>query len=112
MSDFIQNGVITTLHDLGTISRDHLESLLARVTRRYKLGLILPVTASDMRAEPFRRIVRELEGVSYVERIVVVLGLAPVRGGKGPLGLDRVWVPYGRPAPAGVHPARLRHREL
>ena len=77
MSDFIQNGVITTLHDMGTISRDHLESLLAQVTRRYKLGLVLPVTASDMRAEPFRRIVRELEGVSYVEQIVVVLGLAP-----------------------------------
>ena len=77
MSDFIQSGVITTLHDLGTISRDHLESLLAQVTRRYKLGLVLPVTASDMRAEPFRRIVRELEGVSYVEQIVVVLGLAP-----------------------------------
>ncbi|MGZ3389324.1 MAG: glycosyl transferase [Isosphaeraceae bacterium] len=77
MSDFIQTGVITTLHDMGTISRDHLESLLAQVTRRYKLGLVLPVTASDMRAEPFRRIVRELEGVSYVEQIVVVLGLAP-----------------------------------
>ncbi len=77
MSDFIQNGVITTLHDLGTISRDHLESLLALVTRRYKLGLVLPVTASDMRAEPFKRIVRELEGVSYVEQIVVVLGVAP-----------------------------------
>ena len=77
MSDFIQNGVITTLHDLGTISRDHLESLLARATRRYKLGLILPVTASDMRAEPFARIVRELEGVSYIEQIVVVLGLTP-----------------------------------
>ena len=53
MPDFYQNGVITTLHDLGTISRDHLESLLARVTRRYKIGLVLPVTASDMRAEPF-----------------------------------------------------------
>jgi glucosyl-3-phosphoglycerate synthase len=77
MPDFFQNGVITTLHDLGTISRDHLESLLARVTRRYKLGLILPVTASDMRAEPFARVVHELEGVSYIEQIVVVLGVAP-----------------------------------
>ncbi|MBV8609234.1 MAG: hypothetical protein JO034_17480 [Singulisphaera sp.] len=77
MPDFFQNGVITTLHDLGTISRDHLESLLARVTRRYKIGLVLPVTASDMRAEPFTRIVRELEGVPYIEQIVVVLGLAP-----------------------------------
>ena len=77
MPDFIQTGVITTLHDMGTISRDHLESLLAQVTRRYKLGLVLPVTASDMRAEPFRRIVRELEGVSYIDQIVVVLGLAP-----------------------------------
>jgi len=77
MPDFFQHGLITTLHDLGTIRRDELESTLVRVTRRYKLGLILPVTASDMRAEPFLRILGELAGASYIEQIVVALGVAP-----------------------------------
>jgi glucosyl-3-phosphoglycerate synthase len=77
MPDFFQHGSIATLHDLGTISRDHLESVLAQVTRRYRLGLVLPVTAADMRAEPFTRIIRELEGVAYVDQIVVALGVAP-----------------------------------
>lgn len=80
MADFFQHGPIATLHDLGTISREHLEGVLAKATRRYKLGLVLPVTASDMRAAPFARIVSELEGVSYVDQIVVVLGLAPEIG--------------------------------
>jgi glucosyl-3-phosphoglycerate synthase len=79
MPDFFQHGPITTLHDLGAIRRDELENTLTRVTRRYKLGLVLPVTAADMRAEPFTRIVGELGGASYIDQIVVALGLAPER---------------------------------
>ena len=77
MPDFIQHGLITTLHDFGSINRAGLESLLDRATRLYKIGLVLPVTASDMRAEPFAGIVRELKDVSYIDQILVVLGLAP-----------------------------------
>ncbi len=77
MSDFFQNGLITTLHDFDTVGREHLERLLEQSTRDFKLGLVLPVTAADMRAEPFGQIVEQLHGVGYVEEIVVVLGVAP-----------------------------------
>ncbi|REK23009.1 MAG: glycosyl transferase [Planctomycetota bacterium] len=77
MADFSQSGQITTLHDLGSIGRGHLEELLVESTVENKLGLVLPVTASDMRAAPFDRIVEQLKGVEYIDQIVVVLGIAP-----------------------------------
>lgn len=79
MPDFHQNGTITTMHDLGTTDRDSLETLLTDVTQEYKIGLVLPVTASDMRAAPFREIITQLHGASYVDTIAVVLGAAPER---------------------------------
>ena len=77
MPDFAQNGSLTTLHDLGSIGRDQLEEMLVEATRDYKLGLVLPVTAGDMRAAPFANICEQLAGASYIERIVVTLGVAP-----------------------------------
>jgi len=77
MPDFFQNGTITTLHDLGSFEREPLESLLLETTRDHKIGLVLPVTASDMCAEPFARIAKQLPDAHYVESIVVVLGVAP-----------------------------------
>lgn len=75
MPDFWQHGIITTLHELGTVGPNHLEQMLNRVTRDYKLGLILPVTAADMRAAPFGRIVEALRDVEYLDQIVVVLNV-------------------------------------
>jgi len=77
MSDFHQNGAVTTLHDLGGGNRAALEGLLAEAALDYKMGLVLPVTASDLRAEPFARIVESLRGVNYIDQICVVLGQAP-----------------------------------
>jgi glucosyl-3-phosphoglycerate synthase len=79
MPDFHQNGIVTTLHDLGTTTREGLEAVLERTTRRYRIGLVLPVTASDMRAEPFRQIIGQLREASYIDTVAVVLGLAPQR---------------------------------
>ncbi|MBI2481235.1 MAG: glycosyl transferase [Planctomycetia bacterium] len=77
MADFIQHGVVTTLHDLGSINRERLESQLERATQHYKIGLVLPVTAADMRAEPFARIIDQLRDARYVDQIVVTLGVSP-----------------------------------
>lgn len=77
MPDFSQNALITTLHDLGTASRDQLEQMLYEAVRSYPIGLVLPVTAADMQAEPFDQIVQQLQGAEYLEQIVVVLGVAP-----------------------------------
>lgn len=77
MADTFQHGLVTTIHDLGAVGRDRLEQLLEQATRTFRIGLILPVTADDMRARPFEAIVAELEGARYVDQIVVVLGRAP-----------------------------------
>lgn len=76
MADFIQNGLVTTLHDLGSIDGDRLDSLLCHATRNAPIGLVLPVTAADMRNKPFADIVDELTSVEYLQRIVVVLDVA------------------------------------
>lgn len=77
MADFIQSGLITTLHDLSTVKIDEIENMLRSDTRDHRIGLVLPVTAADMRADPFERIVAELAHVDYVEHTVVTLGVAP-----------------------------------
>jgi len=77
MADFYQHGLIATMHDLGTIKRDQLERMLERYVDNCQVGLVLPVTADDMRAEPFARILAELAAVRYVPQIVVALGVAP-----------------------------------
>lgn len=77
MPDFAQNGLVTTLHDLQTADLDPIERLLFESTRKYRMGLVLPVTASDMRAEPFSKIVKELVDATYIDTIAVSLGIAP-----------------------------------
>ena len=71
MADFNQHGLVTTLHDLGTADEDQLEALLEQATQQYKVGLVLPVTAADMRARPFARIIDQLEDANYIDQIVV-----------------------------------------
>jgi glucosyl-3-phosphoglycerate synthase len=77
MPDFYQHDLITTIHDLRTGQIDRLEAMLREATRQSKIGLVLPVTASDMRAEPFDRIVKQLADADYVGTIAVTLGVAP-----------------------------------
>ena len=77
MPDFFQHDLVTTIHDLQTGKLDRLEDMLRDATRQNPVGLVLPVTASDMRAEPFTRIVNELADADYIDTIVVSLGVAP-----------------------------------
>ena len=51
--DFFQHDLVTTIHDLHTGKLERLEDMLKSTTE--SVGLVLPVTASDMRAEPFSR---------------------------------------------------------
>ena len=51
--------------------------MLRESTQQNPVGLVLPVTATDMRSEPFGRIVEELAGADYLDTIVVSLGVAP-----------------------------------
>lgn len=79
MPDFYQDDLVTTIHDLQTGTLDRLESMLRDATKDHPIGLVLPVTAGDMRAEPFQEIVEQLVEADYIDTIVVTLGVAPER---------------------------------
>lgn len=76
MPDFAQYGPITTIHELGTVDRDALEAKLSRSVRESPIGLLLPITASDMQAEPFANIIGKLVDAQFIDTIVVVLNRA------------------------------------
>lgn len=76
MPDFAQRGPITTLHDLGIATSQQLETLLREAVRDCPIGLVLPITASDMRAAPFGQIVEKLAAADYVDTTCVVLNRA------------------------------------
>ena len=42
MSDFSQNGIISTLHDFGTKSVNEIEKELKKFSKERKMELILP----------------------------------------------------------------------
>ncbi len=76
MPDFNQTGPITTIHELGTVQASELEASLTEACVSYPIGLVLPVTASDMRAPPFEQIIKQLESAQFIETTVVVLNRA------------------------------------
>lgn len=76
MPDFDQTGPITTIHDLGTVRGGDLERELTQATHNYPIGLVLPITAADMRADPFAKIVDQLRKVEFIDTIAVVLNRA------------------------------------
>ena len=79
MPDFYQHDLVTTIHDLRTGQVSRLEEMLRDATQQNRVGLVLPVTASDMRATPFDQIIQELTDADYIDTIVVSLGVAPDR---------------------------------
>jgi glucosyl-3-phosphoglycerate synthase len=79
MPDFYQHDLVTAIHDLRTGQQSRLEDMVRDAAKDNKIGLVLPVTASDMRAEPFDVIVKELADADYIDTICVSLGVAPDR---------------------------------
>lgn len=76
MSDFVQTGVITTLHNLRTRSLDSLESELEQFSKKKKMALILPSLYSELEGPALEHIVKELESARYIDQIVVGLDRA------------------------------------
>lgn len=74
MSDFFQNGVITTLHRLGEPGVERLESKLRRFSKDRPVALILPALFSDLAGEAMAGILEVLKDVDYLNQIVLTLG--------------------------------------
>lgn len=76
MSDFFQNGTITTLHDLGDRSTESYEEALVKFAKKRPIGLILPSLYSELGTEALPNIVRELSRVPYLNQVVIGLDRA------------------------------------
>ena len=74
MADFFQNGIITTLHDLGADNLDRMEARLSDIIKRRDIALILPIIPRDLNSPTFNNIVAELAKVPYLSQVVLSLG--------------------------------------
>jgi len=73
MSDFFQNGVITTIPKLGSRSIEDMEETLLKLSKRRNMVLILPALYSEFETPAMKGIVEELKKVNYLYRIVLGL---------------------------------------
>lgn len=76
MSDFYQTGIVATLHRLGQMDLERLESELSAYTRIRPLALVLPSLYSELQGEALKNIVKKLSEVPYLEEVIVTLGPA------------------------------------
>ncbi len=76
MSDFFQNGVITTLQKLGSRSLEDMENELEKYSDRRKMVLLLPALYSEFETPAMHKIIEELKNVKYLYKIILGLDQA------------------------------------
>lgn len=76
MTDFFQNGTITTLHNLSKRSLEDYEQELLAFSEKRPMGLLLPSLYSELEGEALPLIVSELQKVPYLSEIVIGLDRA------------------------------------
>ena len=76
MSDFFQNGIITTLHNLATRPVDALEAELHEFSKQRPMALVLPCLYSELEQPALAHILDELSGATYLSHVVIGLDRA------------------------------------
>ena len=76
MSDFYQNGLVTTLHDLRNRPYEELEQALVRLSKRRPMALVIPSLYSELSRPALNNIVEELTKVPYLNEVVIGLDRA------------------------------------
>ena len=76
MSDFYQDGTISTLHDFGTKSTKDLERELLKFSKERKMELILPCLYSELKGDALPKIVTEISKTNYLNHIIIGLDKA------------------------------------
>lgn len=76
MSDYFQNGVITTFHKLGEVKIKQLEGELKEFSRRRPIALILPSLYREFASGALQNIMRILKNTTYFRQIVLCLDRA------------------------------------
>lgn len=76
MTDFYQNGIITTLHNLNQQPVEKMEEELRRFSKSRPMSLVLPSLYSELEGEALPNIVNHLSQVDYLSEIVIGLDMA------------------------------------
>ena len=76
MSDFSQNGIISTLHDFGTKSTSIIEKELLEFSKQRKMELILPCLYSELDGSALPKIVDEISKTKYLDHVIIGLDRA------------------------------------
>lgn len=76
MSDYFQNGVITTFHKLGDVNIKRLESELKEFSKRRPIALILPSLYREFASGALQNIMKILKNTTYFNQIVLCLDRA------------------------------------
>ncbi len=76
MSDFFQNGIITTFHKLGELSLKKLEDALREFSRIRPIALILPSLYREFSSGSLQNIMNTLRKINYLNEIVICLDKA------------------------------------
>lgn len=76
MSDFIQNGSITTLHNLTDRSIEDLEAQLHEWAEERPMALVLPSLFSELEGPALDPIIEELRHATYIRQVIIGLDRA------------------------------------
>ncbi len=79
MSDFFQNGVITTFHKLGKPNLKKIEEELKVFSKERPIGLVLPSLYREFASGALPKIMDELKRINYVHEIVLCLDAADAK---------------------------------
>src|SRR5580765_5359190 len=71
MSDFFQTGAIATLHRLGNVKIEKLETELENFSLETPMALVLPCHIKEMGTPALNAITGALKRVTYLKQIVV-----------------------------------------
>jgi len=73
MSDFFQNGTITTLHRLNKDPVTRMEQELQSFAKTRPMALVLPSLFSELKGPALKPIIDEISKVSYLNEIIIGL---------------------------------------
>ena len=73
MSDFFQNGTITTLHRLNKDRVAGMETELQAFAKQRPMGLVLPSLFSELKGPALKNIIDEISQVSYLDEVIIGL---------------------------------------
>jgi glucosyl-3-phosphoglycerate synthase len=76
MSDFFQNGEISTFHKLRHRNLEELERELEGASKHRPISLVLPYIPIELQGAGLPRIASELQAVSYLKNVIVTVGRA------------------------------------